>query len=275
MYTLDDSTDFTFCGRHCAEVDVAFIPSQYPFVPAQTIPSLAVSGRHGTLRWPGRTFKPRTLKGTLHLLHTQGDTSPIPTGEMLRRASEIVSWLCGQDGRGQLILDALPDRYYIAEADTEALLKDTDWANGSAALSFTCQPFARSIREETAQLSLAANAAKSADLNCNGNMQTSLAFDVKNTSASVMNTATVETDSARFDFTGLALDAGETLSARYTEDDILLLTITGVDGAQRSAMAARTTDSDDDLMLSPGRNRITVKTQRACDVTVRTRGRWL
>ena len=74
----------------------------------------------------------------------------------------------------------------------------------------------------------------------------------KNMSGSVMDTATVETASERFEFSGLAMDEGETLSARYTQDDLLLLAITGVDGAVRSAMALRTTDSDDDLMLHPG-----------------------
>lgn len=275
MYSMEDSPLFSFCGRHCEEFGVAFLPTQYPFVPAQAIPSASIAGRHGTLRWPGRTFKPRILAGTLYLLDARGEVEPISTDEMLRRGSEIALWLCGQDGRGKLILDALPDRYFLAEVDAEAVLKDADWKNGEAAIRFTCQPFARSIREDAASMDTAAGAAKNIIISASGNCETPLAFDVKNTSQSVMNTATIETASARFDFTGLALGAGETLSARYTEDDILLLTITGVDGAVRSAMPMRTVDSDDDLMLSPGRNAITIKTQRACSVKFSARGRWL
>lgn len=275
MYTTAESPLFSFCGRHCEEFGVAFLPTQYPFVPAQAVPSTAIAGRHGTLRWPGRTFKPRYLRGTMYLLDTRGDGAPITTEEMLRRASEIAQWLCGQDGRGRLILDALPDRYFVAEADAEAVWKDTDWASGSAAISFACQPFARSIREDTASADTAAETAKTVALSVSGNHETLLAFDVKNTSQSVMNTATIETPGERFDFTGLALAAGETLSARYTEDDILRLEITGVDGAVRSAMPMRTENSDDDLLLSPGRNTITIKTQRACSVKLSARGRWI
>lgn len=273
VYAMDDSPLFSFHGRHCEELGVAFLPSQYPFVPAQTVPALTVSGRHGTLRWPGRTFRPRYLKGTLYLLGEDGE--PITTEQMLRRASDVTAWLCGEDGRGQLILDALPDRYYVAEVDTEALLKDSDWMNGAAAVSFTCQPFARSLREVSVRLSTEEGAAQSARISPGGNYQTPLAFDVTNASAAVIDTAAIETDAARFDFANLGLAPGETLRARYTEDDILLLVIAGTDGAERSAMAARTPESDDDLMLAPGGNRITVTTQRACEVTFHTRGRWL
>lgn len=275
MYTTAESPLFSFCGKHCEEMDVSFIPTQFPFVPAQVIPSLTVPGRHGSLRWPGRTFAPRTLKGTLYLLHTQGDDEPITTEEMLRRCSALVLWLCGQDGRGELILDALPDRYYLAEVDTEAVLKDTDWANGEAAISFTCQPFARSVREDTARADTEAETDKTITISASGNYETPLAFCVKNTSGSVMNTAMMKTSDARFEFEGLALEAGETLSARYTQDDILLLEINGVDGESRSAMAMRTTGSDDDLMVQPGINTITVRTQCACSVTLSARGRWL
>lgn len=273
MYTTAESPLFSFCGRHCEELGVAFLPSQYPFVPAQDIPTASIAGRHGTLRWKGRTFRPRYLKGTLYLLGE--DDEPITTEELLRRGSELALWLCGQDGRGELILDALPDRYFIAEVDAEAALKDTDWLSGEAAISFTCQPFARSVREDTASADTETGTAKTIHISVSGNYETPLAFDVKNTSGSVMDTATIETASERFDFAGLAMDEGEMLSARYTQDDLLLITITGVDGAARSAMALRSTDSDDDLMLRPGRNAITVKTQRACSVRLSARGRWL
>lgn len=274
MYNTAESPLFSFCGRHCEEMGVTFLPSQYPFVPTQSIPTATIAGRHGTLRWPGRTFMPRYLKGTMYLLGGEDD-EPIATEELLRRGSELALWLCGQDGRGKLILDALDDRYYLAEVDAEAVLKDTDWINGSAAISFTCQPFARSIREDDASADTAAGTAAALSISVSGNVETMLAFDVKNTSGSVMDTATIETDSERFDFAALGLEPEETLSARYTEDDILLLSITGVDGAERSAMALRSTDSDDDLLLQPGANAVTIKTQRACSVRLSARGRWL
>ena len=84
-----------------------------------------------------------------------------------------------------------------------------------------------------------------------------------------------ETPTCRFDFTGLGMTAGETLVARYAQEDILLLEIEDVDGGTRSAMAMRTTDSDDDLLLSPGRNAVTIKTEKACSVHLTARGRYL
>ena len=150
---------------------------------------------------------------------------------------------------------------------------DDDWASGEAAIAFTCQPFAYAVSKDSATFQTGANTAKSAALGVQGNAETLLAFRV--TCASAMNTATVETPTCRFDFKGLGMTAGETLVARYVQEDILLLEIEGVDGGTRSAMAMRTTDSDDDLLLSPGKNLVTVKTEKACSVELTARGRYL
>ena len=275
MYALDDSPLFSFNGKHCVEMNVAFLPSQYPFIAGQNVPSLTVAGRHGSLRYPGRTFKPKPYRGTLYWLNDDGSSDPITTEEMLRRASDIAAWLCGLDGRGQLILDALGDRYYIAELADESALTDVDWMSGQAAIAFNCQPFARSIHENTASLNAEAGNAKSVNLSVSGNYETPLAFSVINTSGSTMNALTIRTKQERFTFSGLALASGETLTASYTEEDILLLRIEGTDGALRSAMGARTTDSDDDLLMDPGVNTVTIEAEKACTVKLMARGRWL
>ena len=275
MYALDDSPLFSFDGKHCEDMNVAFLPSQYPFIAGQNVPSLTVAGRHGSLRYPGRTFKPKYYKGTLYWMNDDGGCDPITTKDMLQRATDIAAWLCGKDGRGQLILDALDDRYYIAELAEESALSDVDWMSGQAAITFTCQPFARAMKESSATIETAAQPAKNAALTLVGNMETLLAFSVTNTSSSTMNTLLIEAPDTTFEFESLALASGETLHGSYTDDDILLLKIEGVDGAHRSAMAMRTTGSDDDLLLYPGRNEITVKTQTACSVTFAARGRWM
>lgn len=239
MIAQGESPLFSFNGKHCDDFDVTFLPSAYPFIPVQSIPQTSVGGRHGTLRWKGRTFSPKRLKGKLYFLNTSGDDTPIPTDELLRRASDVTAWLCGTDGRGKLILDALPDRYFIAEVSDEAALMDDDWASGEAAIAFTCQPFAYAVSEDGVTVQTSANAAKSAALGVQGNAETMLAFRVTCASGT-MNTATVETPTCRFDFTGLGMTAGETLVARYAQEDILLLEIEGVDGGTRSAMAMRT-----------------------------------
>ena len=86
---------------------------------------------------------------------------------------------------------------------------------------------------------------------------------------------TIETAETQFVFSQLLLEPGEVLRCRYTEDDILLLQITGVDGALRSAMAMREPESDDDLLLQPGVNSIAIETEQACSVKLTARGRWL
>ena len=274
MIAQGESPLFSFNGKHCDDFGVAFLPSAYPLVPAQNIPQTSISGRHGTLRWPGRTFSSKTLKGKLYFLNTSGDDAPISTDELLERAGDVAAWLCGTDGRGKLILDALPDRYFIAEVSTEAALTDENWNSGEATITFTCQPFAYAVREDRATFQTSSNAAKSAALSVRGNAETMLAFRVTCASGT-MNTVTVETPTCRFNFAALGMTAGETLAARYAQADILLLEIEDVDGSARSAMAMRTTDSDDDLLLSAGSNTVTIKTERPCSVELTARGRYL
>ncbi len=276
MYALDDSPLFSFDGTHCQEMNVAFLPSQYPFVPGQTIPCLTVNGRHGSLRYPGRTFRPAHYRGTLYFLNDDGSDAPITTQDMLRRSSDVAAWLCGKDGRGQLILDALDDRYFIAELENrESALTDADWMSGQATISFICQPFARSVHEHTLNQSVEAGQEKRVNLGVAGNCQTPLAFAVTNTSGKEMNTLTIRTEKEQFFFSALMLGSGETLRVRYTEDDILLIQIEDTDGALRSAMGARTPESDDDLMLDPGVNAVTVEAETSCTVRLLARGRWI
>lgn len=275
MNYQNESPLFSFDGRHCDEFNVAFLPSQYPFVPEQTIPRMTLNSRHGSLRWPGRTFRPTHFRGTMFLLHTQGETDAIDPHEMLSRASEIAAWLCGRDGRGRLVLDALDDRYYVAELEEEAPLGDEDWKNGEAELSFICQPFARSVEMDELMTQTQAKAEKSVSFSVRGNHETMLAFDVTNTSGQEMDAMTISAGTSTFEFASLNLAAGETLRARYTEDDLLLLEIEGTDGAIRSAMGKRETHSDDDVLLAPGVNDVVIQTDRACSVKLSARGRWL
>lgn len=273
MTQMGDSTLFSFDGRHCTDFGVAFMPEGYPLVPEQDVPSMRIAGRHGTLRWKGRTFAPRELRGRLYLLGAGDGAEPIATGEMLRRASEVAAWLCGRDGRGRLILDAVPERYYVAEVTGEATLSDRDWANGCARIAFICQPFARSVTESTASGEAAAGESASVRLIVEGNAQTELAFDIEAVDA--VQTAEVAAGGTRMAFEGLNMAAGESLSATYTEDGLLALGIRGADGAVRSAMMARTADSDDDVTLMPGANEIAMRADGAVRITARARGRWL
>lgn len=147
--------------------------------------------------------------------------------------------------------------------------------SGQAEITFTCQPFARAMRESSTTIRTQAQAPTATTMAVGGNIETLLAFSVKNTSGSTMSTLLIEASDTTFEFENLVLASGETLHGSYTDDDILLLQIEGVDGAHRSAMAMRTMDSDDDLLLYPGRNTITIRAQTACEATLHARGRWI
>ena len=272
MTQMGDSTLFSFDGRHCEEFGVAFMPEGYPFVPGQDVPEMRVAGRHGTLRWRGRTYRPRVLRGTMYLLDGE-DEGPIAAGEMLRRASDVAAWLCGRDGRGKLILDAMPDRYFIAEVSGEAALDDREWAHGCARVAFVCQPFARSVMPGAAAGSAAAGKKAVLRLAVDGNVDTVRGFEV--TGSGALGTVEVAANGTRMAFSGLGMAAGEKLVAEYTEDDILMLAIEGANGARRSAMMMRAADSDDDVVLVPGVNEVSVTANGACNVALRARGRWL
>lgn len=256
------------------EFGAAFIPDGYPFVPVQVIPGMRIAGRHGTLRWPGRTFGTRVLRGVLYLLERTGEAKAIDAREMMHRASDVAAWLCGRDGRdgrGRLVLDAMPDRYFMAEVSGEAQLADGDWANGCARIAFVCQPFARSVDAREIRAGMAANGAVIGELMADGNVETVLEFEIEG----AISGARIEANGTQMAFENLGMAAGERLRARYTDDDILKLEIVGANGAVRSAMMARTMDSDDDVVIKPGRNEVTVTVSGAGNVLLSARGRWL
>ena len=185
----------------------------------------------------------------------------------------MTAWLCGTDGRGKLILDALPDRYFIAEVSDEAALMDDDWASGEAVIAFTCQPFALRRQRGRRDGSDERQRGKSAALGVQGNAEPAR---VPCHCASAMNTATVETPTCRFNFTGLGMTAGETLVAAVCAG--------GYPAAGNRGRGRRHTlgdgDADDGQRRRPAAvagqgTRVTVKTEKACSVELTARGRYL
>lgn len=280
MHTpMEQSCNFTFGGKHCDDFGVCFLPSSWAFLAGMSVPTAAPSGRHGTVRYPGRTYKAHPIKGALYLLSSRGGTRAISGAEMLTRASEIAAWLNATDARQKLVLDALPDRYLWADVTAEAALTQSAWANGTANITFDCQPFYRALVEDSVTGTATAPSALRVTLPVRGNAQTLCACDVKNTGSATITTLTLAAADTRFVFSALALAPGETLSASYDvlaggEGEILSLYITGTSGAVRSAMGARTGASDDDILLLPGRNTLRLSANGTVAYTLRARGRY-
>lgn len=109
--------------------------------------------------------------------------------------------------------------------------------------------------------------------------ETPVDVQVKNTSASATcQHLTLTAGESRFAFTGLALLPGETLRAQTDDRDRLALTILSAAGSPRSAMACRTGDSSDALLLPCGaRSAVSISAEESVtlEAAFQTRGRWL
>lgn len=92
----------------------------------------------------------------------------------------------------------------------------------------------------------------SIQISVSGNRETVLDAAYTNGSGSTCNTLSISTGSATMAFSGLGLANGETLRIDHTADGMLRIRIIGTGGTARSAMAARTPASSDDLWIAPG-----------------------
>lgn len=116
----------------------------------------------------------------------------------------------------------------------------------------------------------------SAPLRPTGDLPTPLMAEVRNASKSAVNAMTISALEQRVRLTGLALAPGETLILDHDERALIRLVIRGVDGTERSALALRDAQSDDEIML-PGQRSATVAFQAdgVVAATFSVRGRWL
>ena len=297
-----DSSDFSFDGIHLSDFGAVFLPSKWPGAAKITANEAAVPGRHGTIRYPGETYGEKALEGKLYLIDP--DDGLMTYAQTLERADEVVAWL-RPGGRRRLTLDAMPDRFYMAEITGELSVTTDDWDNGCMALKFTLQPFSYAAHESAVSFVLAANAGQTKTLYVPGNMPAPLlltltareavgmvqvsALDRKaNATASegvdIGSTAeasgtqavnTQSTDAQRADvrtaggktlkLTGLGLTAGKVLAS----GEIMTC---NADGAP--AMGKVTAESTVPYELLPGARSVAVVADGACEVRVAVRGRW-
>ena len=103
-----------------------------------------------------------------------------------------------------------------------------------------------------------------------GTMPTQLDLYIRNTTAGIMNTLTIETARDEMEFANMSLGPGKILAITHTETGLLVIR----NSTDLSLMAARTLESSDDLTLQPGMNAIAITAQCAAEATFRYRGRW-
>jgi len=103
-----------------------------------------------------------------------------------------------------------------------------------------------------------------------GSAKTVCDAELKNMSGAVINAATISAGGKTMSFSDLGLGANETLKISHNEKGILSIKI-----GNRSAMAKRTEGSADDLFVNPGNNSFSFSAQRACQLTISCRGRFV
>ena len=108
-----------------------------------------------------------------------------------------------------------------------------------------------------------------------GSAKTQLKAELYNNSGKEINTATVRIGPNVMEFTNLALAGAETLVIDHTSNGLVRIRIRSASGGYRSAMAARSTSSANDFMVTPGNIACSYTAQRACRLTVSWRARYL
>ena len=129
--------------------------------------------------------------------------------------------------------------------------------------------------EPTARISGETAMAWSGQMTVGGNVRTAADVSLTNGSGALLNTAAITVGSNIMRFEELGLAANETLVIDHDETGTIRIRIRSAGGVYRSALAARTTGSDDRFSVLPGTAAASFRSERACRMTVGWRCRYL
>lgn len=257
---------FTFAGRHVSEFDAAFMVTKLPMAAAPDINKTSIAGRNGSLRYPGKTYGEKTLEGTLYL--QDADDELISDTELLERISVISAWL-QTDGREQLALDAQPERFYLAEVESEVTASTDKWENGACAVKFTLQPFAYHCQTSATKATLLAGVPQEIPLSVPGTVPAPIMATIEATEA--LDWVDLSCNGKLLRLENLGMEPGSVLKIMAGLDIDEIITIEA-DG--RPSMDRRTENSAEQLFARPGVNTITAQASGGCSLTLEARGRW-
>ena len=106
-----------------------------------------------------------------------------------------------------------------------------------------------------------------------GNTKTVLSLEAANKSGMDINNLRIVTGGQQIQYAGLALRGNQTLTIDYVQTQKLFVLRNRI--GSTSVMAARMSISDDEFIVSPGRINVQWAADRAIQLTVRCRGRYL
>jgi len=257
---------FTFAGRHNSELGTAFLVTKWPGSAPMTINDVTISGRDGTIRYPGQTFGTKPFEGNLYILDP--DNELMSNTRMMERVREIVAWL-QPGGQQQLVLDAEPDVFYMAEIVQSIDFVTTEWENGSTQLKFVLQPFAYALHDTSVQYTLAANVEQTKTLTLPGNRPAPMKARV--TAQAAITWVQIAIGSKLIRLHNMALISGDVIliDADVTTSEVLTVAINGT-----PSRGYVTDTSAYPLWAQPGVNAVIASADGACTLAVSARGRW-
>jgi phage-related protein len=259
--------EFAFNGIHCDAHNAAFVVESWPVAPAPTINKHSIPGRHGTIRYPGTFRGEQALTGMLYLLSSTGEV--ISYADMLTRKTAIAAWLC-PGGRKRLILDAAPDRFYMAEIEQELTISTDEWGNGCIHIVFSVQPFTYATVEDVAETTLAADTAKNVSLTLKGNQPAPLAMELTASAALTWAQLTLGGKTIRLE--GMSLASGQKAIISYDLEagEVMAITHNGAAGMRYLAASSKVP-----FEAQAGSNTISARSSAASALKLTARGRWL
>lgn len=162
---------------------------------------------------------------------------------------------------------------YVKCTATPGVGDYTQW-NSDYSLTFRAYGVPYWVSETETQKSAVRVSSKALTLSNAGTTKSPLEMEFTNNSTEC-NTVQISANGRVIRLTDLGLETNETLVIDHDSDGLQRIRIRDTDGVYRSAMASRTEASADEVWLFPGSNRVTLSAQKAGDITVRCRGRFL
>ena len=213
-----------------------------------------ITGRKRSFIEVGVLFALRTRRDRVLRAQTLERVSAWAEGGGILRASH-------RPGRRlNVVCEALPEAGRIGEwtSEYEAVFRAYDvpyWEDEQLA----------SLGKETADETL--------EVTRQGTAPTPLWFSARNTGTAAADTLAIACGSTRMDFAGLGMAVGETLVCD-AYGGLPRVVILGTDGAVRDATGKRAITSDDELMLTGHREKISMKASQRMVWTLSHRGRY-
>lgn len=252
-------------GRGLQDIDDSIIITDVQ----EQSPRLSASA-FANARYPGQRLTRltrQTLTVTVRFLIREYDVA-----RRKRIADAVTAWA---EGGGRLTTsDRMSQMLEVVCTDAPYAPSALKWT-GEVSVGFTAYgtPYWQDEHPVARTVSLLASTPTAIELAPTGTAPYCfLTFDAENRGSGPVTTLTISTEASAFTLTDPALiPAGETLSLRYDAGGLL-----SIRAGDKTMLGARTGDSSDDLLLTPGRmNVVTFTADQPVQIRAKVRGLYL